>query len=317
MISDGSGYNQIEAAGLYQYGQAGTLPYEQFPVVIAISTYMQGGSYAPDKAWDSFDYVKTGYTDSAAAATAMSTGVKTSYGIIGLDARKRPQKHLVERCQESGKTTGIVTSVQISHSTPAGFVAHNESRNNYAEIANEIFYKSSLDVIMGAGHPLYNDDNQIITEPNDWDFKYVGSKETWADLSSGKLTSASGEDWVFIQECSEFLALTQGPAPKKVIGIAQVKGTLQQACSGDVHADAYAVPLNQNVPTLAEMTKAALNVLGSNPNGFFLMVEGGAVDWAGHNNQSGRMIEEQVDFNKAVEAVIYWVGANSNWEETL
>jgi alkaline phosphatase len=65
------------------------------------------------------------------------------------------------------------------------------------------------------------------------------------------------------------------------------------------------------------MTVAALNVLDDDPDGLFLMVEGGAVDWASHANQSGRMIEEQIDFDNAVQAVDDWVRANSNWGETL
>ena len=79
----------------------------------------------------------------------------------------------------------------------------------------------------------------------------------------------------------------------------------------------YTVPMNANVPDLATMTKGALNVLDANRKGFFLMVEGGAVDWAGHANQPGRTIEEQVDFNEAVAAVCRWVRRNSNWDETL
>ncbi|MGD9084488.1 MAG: alkaline phosphatase, partial [Desulfobacterales bacterium] len=77
------------------------------------------------------------------------------------------------------------------------------------------------------------------------------------------------------------------------------------------------VPLISSVPTLEEMTKAALNVLDDDPDGLFLMVEGGAVDWASHANQSGRMIEEQIDFNNAVQAVMDWIKANSSWGETL
>ncbi len=65
------------------------------------------------------------------------------------------------------------------------------------------------------------------------------------------------------------------------------------------------------------MTKAALNVLDDDPNGFFIMIEGGAVDWAAHANQSGRLIEEMNDFNKSIEAVIRWIDTNSNWNETL
>jgi alkaline phosphatase len=73
----------------------------------------------------------------------------------------------------------------------------------------------------------------------------------------------------------------------------------------------------ETVPTLEEMTKAALNVLDNDEDGLFLMVEGGAVDWAGHANQTGRVIEEEIDFNKSVEAVVAWVNENSNWGETI
>ncbi|MBU0509089.1 alkaline phosphatase, partial [bacterium] len=77
---------------------------------------------------------------------------------------------------------------------------------------------------------------------------------------------------------------------------------------------------NNCVPTLAEMSRAALNVLrhaDDMNNGIFLMIEGGAVDWANHANQMGRMIEEMNDFNAAVGAVIAWIESNSDWQETL
>ena len=71
------------------------------------------------------------------------------------------------------------------------------------------------------------------------------------------------------------------------------------------------------VPNLALMTKGALNVLDNDPDGFFLMVEGGAVDWANHANQLGRLIEEQNDFNDAVDVAIEWIKANGGWEKNL
>jgi alkaline phosphatase len=77
------------------------------------------------------------------------------------------------------------------------------------------------------------------------------------------------------------------------------------------------VPLIETVPTPEETARAALNILDDDPNGLFLMIEGGAVDWASHGNQSGRMIEEQVGFDDAVQAVVEWVETNSNWGETL
>ena len=216
--------------------------------------------------------------------------------------------------------TGVVTSVQFSHATPAGFVAHNSSRNNYAQIAQEMINASAVDCIMGCGHPYYNTDGDFTTRPST--FKYVGGQTTWDALVAGTAgADADGDSiddpWTLIQSRAEFQALADGNTPKRVCGIAQVHKTLQQERSGDDHADPYVVPLTETVPTLEEMTNAALNVLDEDPEGFFLMVEGGAVDWASHNNQSGRMIEEQADFNKAVEAVINWIKKNSNWGETL
>jgi alkaline phosphatase len=101
------------------------------------------------------------------------------------------------------------------------------------------------------------------------------------------------------------------------MGIPQVGGTLQSDRGGDPDAAPFAVPLVPTVPTLATMTRGAINVLSRNPNGFFLMVEGGAVDQASHSNRAGRMIEEMIDFTAAVEAVVQWVEAHSNWDETL
>jgi alkaline phosphatase len=92
---------------------------------------------------------------------------------------------------------------------------------------------------------------------------------------------------------------------------------LQQLRPGNEFADAYAVPFTPGVPTLAELTRAALNTLDDDPDGFFLMVEGGAVDRASHENSAGRMIEEQIDFVAAVDAVVDWVEAHGGWERTL
>ena len=82
-------------------------------------------------------------------------------------------------------------------------------------------------------------------------------------------------------------------------------------------AEPFEASFIETVPTLEEMTQAALNVLDHDPDGFFLMVEGGAIDWASHANQSGRMIEEHTDFEMAVEAVVDWVEKKSKWDETL
>jgi alkaline phosphatase len=320
MIADGAGYNHVEAAGVYQFGKAGELPYEKFPVICGMSTYMAGGSYDTLAAWETFDHVNNGATDSAAAATAMSTGVKTYKGAIGVDADKLPLENVVEKFESLGKATGVVTSVEFSHATPAGFVAHNVARGNYAQIANEMIYKSACEVIFGCGAPDYDDSGQ----PVKGDYKYVGGPNTWADIYDDDSVEGSDADgdgnadaWTVIRSRKEFKALAAGQTPKRVLGIPCVHKTLQQARAGNSKAMPYTEALTKSVPTLAEMSSAAINVLDNDPDGFFLMIEGGAVDWASHANQSGRMIEEQIDFNKAVEAVIAWIEESSSWDQTL
>lgn len=321
MICDGCGYNHVDAASLYQYGQTGAQVYEQFPVRYAVSTYSSDGhGYDPTAAWTQFEYVESGYTDSAAAATAMATGVKTYDAGIGVDSEGNPVANVVEKAEQLGKSTGVVTTVEVSHATPAGFVAHNDSRDHYAEIAQEMFLTSAVDVIMGAGNPWFDNNAQPVASPNT--HKYVGGESTWESLVAGTAGGdADGdgepEHWSLIQERSQFQALMLGDTPPRVAGIAQAYTTLQQARSEDPMAGPYEAQLNEGVPTLAEMTKGALNVLDNNPDGFFLMVEGGAVDWAAHANQGGRTVEEMIDFSRAVEAVVEWVETNSNWGETL
>jgi alkaline phosphatase len=334
LISDGCGINHIGAADLWEFGKHGVQPYENFPFRAFMSTYStDGNGYDPGKAWDDFKYVKKGYTDSAASATAMSTGFKTYNGAVCVDDNKQPLVNVVQGAEQVGKATGVVSSVMFSHATPAGFVAHNESRSNYEEIAREMIESSAVDVIMGPGHPLYTDngdygynwDTDGDGEADSHQYKYVGGIETWAKLvgkTAGTNVDADhngvlDDHWTLIEKLEDFKKLAIGPTPKRVIGVPCVYSTLQYGRDGDENALPAEVPPIRTVPSLAEMTRAAINVLDDDPDGFFLMVEAGAVDWAAHANLSGRMIEEQIAFNNAVEAVIEWVRTSSSFEETL
>jgi len=304
MIADGQSINTIQATEYYNGSPA---VYQAFPVQYGMSTYSSNNpaGYDPVQMWNDFDYAKSGATDSAAAATAMYTGEKTYNGQISWSNSGDPMTTIAEIADASGKATGVVTTVQISHATPAAVWAHNSSRNNYSAIAQEMIYSSGLDVIMGAGHPEYDNNGQAATLTD----QYVGGAAAWADVKAG---TANG--FGFVESKSDFEALADGTyaggvLPSKVIGIAQVNTTLQQKRS--------ASSMNSNVPTLATMTSAAINVLDEDTDGFFLMVEGGAVDWANHANQLDRMIQEELDFNNAVASVVDWVDANSSWAETL
>jgi alkaline phosphatase len=323
MISDGWGFPHLNAVSYYEYGKDARQIYNRLPVQFAMTTYSADGwsfGYDPALAWGSFNWVMSEYTDSASAATAMACGVKTYDAAIGVDIHGNPVANALELAESKGKATGVVTSVEWTHATPAGHVAHNVHRDNYDAIGQEMVFESAADVVMGAGHPWYDVDGLLKASPNT--FKYVGGETTWDALVAGTAGGDADGDgdadpWTLIQTRAEFQALMSGPTPARVLGTAQVYQTLQQGRSGDAKADPYVVPQIQTVPTLTEMTLAALNVLDNDPDGLYLMVEGGAVDWASHSNQSGRMIEEALEFERAVEAVMDWVQKNSNWGETL
>lgn len=331
MISDGGAANQILATDYFTSGEAGTQVYEKFPTRLSMSTYSTGKieadddsryTYDPTTIWSSFDAMKSRATDSAAAGTAMSTGIKTYNGAIGVDPNQENLRSIIEDFETQNKSTGVITTVELSHATPASFVAHNINRGNYSEIANEMIKNSAVDVIMGTGNPLYNDNGteRYVIEDSNYDF--VGGKETWDGLVAGELGNDADSDgdtdrWTLIQTKAEFEALQTGAAPSRVIGIPQVFSTLQYARDGDQNADPFTVAINKDVPSLATMARSALNVLDNDKDGYFLMIEGGAIDWAASKNQSGRMIEEENDFNQAAKVVCEWVEANSSWSETL
>jgi len=174
--------------------------------------------------------------------------------------------------EDRGKATGVVSSVQFSHATPAAFVAHNVNRNNCEKIAREMIYDSAVDVIMGAGHPWFDADGTKRPEGSPNTFKYVGGETAWEDLVAGTAGGDADGDgiydsWTLIQERAQFQALITGPTPKRVIGVPQVYQTLQQQRSGDRFEDPYVEPLIDTVPTLEEMTMAALNILDDDPDG--------------------------------------------------
>ncbi|MEM1035431.1 MAG: alkaline phosphatase [Pseudomonadota bacterium] len=356
MVSDGIGFNGWLAADYYQ-GLAGQQSYQVTrpdgtePVVLglahsALNLIDENGNplarradpsdaagaveqgYDPTTRWQKFenamanDFAQpkraleyTSYTDSAAAGTALLSGRKTSNGRLNMDWTGTTEfQTIATRAMDRGLSAGAVSSVMASHATPAAVIAHNDSRNNYAEIFKEMA-DSDLTVIMGGGHPLYDGSGNVNDAPKARDFRYVGGEETL-----GVLTSEQGlNGFTFIDAKDDFAALAGGTdLPDRVIGIARTNSTLQAAREDLATGDTLSgMAYNAEVPDLATMTRGALNVLSQDEDGFFVMIEGGAVDWMGHANDMPRFIEEQMDFNASVDAVIEWVEANSSWDETL
>lgn len=343
MISDGAGFHTWNAASYFEFGELGRQVYDSFPVKTLMSTFPLNTSttptndttrrvgYDPARAWsmrpmpgeftgavrnqpyrnlfEGYHFVRQDYVDSAAAGTALAAGIKTYNNAINFDNMGRPVRMVGDVAKSAGKALGVVTSVQVSHATPASFSAHNISRNNYAEIGREIVEAGLCDVMMGAGHPFFDNNGRYRAPTNDRAFQYVGGPETYLRLA----TDRTAYQW--IETKADFEALARGQLAlrkEKVLGVAQAATTLQYQRTGQDMGS-----LNQNVPDLTTMTNGALHVLARNPNGFFLMVEGGAVDWAAHGNNTGRIIEEQIDFNRAVRAVVSWIERNGGFDETL
>ena len=128
--------------------------------------------YDPMRAHNDWDYLLNKPTDSASSATAMSTGVKARDKELNIDPLTNALLLTIQqRAEELGKSTGVVTSVQWSHATPAGFVAHDVARRNYAAIATEMLDSSGCEVIMGCGHPLYDEHGHLVEVP---DYRFVG-----------------------------------------------------------------------------------------------------------------------------------------------
>lgn len=328
LVGDGMGYNQVDAGSLFQSGvsayqrtilpggqstvspnQRNTQVYQDFPVNVGMSVYQYGNTYDSTQNWGGFRNPLANVPDSAATATTLASGIKTLNDVIGQDQNFNDVKTIAERAVELGKASGVVTSVPWSHATPASYLASENNRNSYAAISADML-ASGANVLFGAGNPMYDGNGKLRSTPN---YQYIGEQE-WNNLIDGQTP------FEVVQTKDEFAALAEGTdTPQQVVGFAQAGGSLQTDRSNlPANGVPFSAPRNENVPALKDMTSAALNVLNNaSDEGFFLMVEGGAIDWASHSNNKASMVEEQVDFNKTVETVVNWVEENSSWDETL
>jgi alkaline phosphatase len=349
MIADGSGANAIAATGLYT-GKLGRQIFDGRDWVKTwSSTYSlrtgekpltgpdglkqaPDAAYDPAKNWDTtpvrtktgafedhfagYAWTKKTAPDSADTMSAIVTGRKTYDGAINVDGNGTKLRTYAERVSQAGKAVGVVTTVEFSDATPAaGAGAHNISRANRTRIANEMLNAGIASVIMGTGNPDYNDDGAPRTTP---DYSWISDLD-WRALKSG--THPSG--FKLIQDRADFEALPSAAnPPKKLAGIARSFNATQANRAGASPASEtpYSVPRRNDVPSLPTMTLGALNILGRNPDGMFLVIEGGAVDRAEHADNLGRMIEEKIEFDDTVATVSAYLDANTNgnnWSNTL
>ncbi|MGE0077696.1 MAG: alkaline phosphatase [Bacteroidales bacterium] len=225
-------------------------------------------------------------TCSAAAGTALSTGSKTSIGTIGLNATHTDTLFsIAKKFKDNGKKVAILTSVSIDHATPAAFYAHKGSRSSYYEIAKDLFV-SNYDFFASGG----------FKEP-------LGSKSDTSAVSIYELGSKRGIAFTSsftgidsLKEMGKQTIVFSDPNPAK-------SSTLQ-----------YEIDRASTDVKLADITQKAIDVV-NNPNGFFMMVEGGKIDWACHDNDAATVIYEVLAFSEAISRAIDFYNQHSN--ETL
>ncbi len=281
------------------------------------------------------------YTDSSSAATSMTTGIKTFNGAITLDVEGKPVETIAHLAQLRGYKVGIVTSVPISHATPASAYAHNVDRSDYQDLTRDMLGLPSishpheslpgLDVVIGGGY------GEIHEKSSGQGMNFVPGNPYLTDEDLARVDVTNGGHYVVAQRTSgvcgdEGLAQAAQRAAKEgkrllgFYGIGNAKGHVPfQTANGDFQptlgrtkkAEQYTEADITENPTLADMTSSALTALEPSERGFWLMVEPGDVDWANHDNNLDNAIGAVNSGDAAVKAITDWVEQHSNWRESL
>lgn len=227
-------------------------------------------------------------TDSAAAATALASGVRTANGFIGMDPKSQSVPTCLEDAKATGRATGLVTSTRITHATPACFAAHVPNRGMEPQIGYQLFTGGKVDLLLGGGARVLDAAGR--------------NPDGTPGKSLRQLTEESGcdvtTDWTAVS------GRTTLPEGKRLLGL-----------FADSHLP-YRIdrdePGEETSPTLTELTSKALEMLKARggDKGFFLMVEGGRIDHAGHANDVAGVLGEMREFDETVAAVRAFQDAN-------
>ncbi|WP_053072103.1 alkaline phosphatase [Rossellomorea marisflavi] len=234
-------------------------------------------------------------TDSAAAGTAMATGVKTKADYIGMDPEGRPLITVLEAVKLNGYATGIISTSPVQHATPAAFTSHAITREEFSSIGEQQVYQD-LDVVLGGGAAWLAP-------------KQKNHPQDDAMLKTDQVTRKDGEDlkkslrdagYAYVDTRKELLL---EPSAGKLWGA---------FASEDLAYDLDRRELKPHEPTLSEMTRSAISHLSREKKGFFLMVEGSKVDWAAHQNDPVGMISEILSFDRAVGEALAFAKKDGN-----
>ncbi|MCK0159999.1 alkaline phosphatase [Allomuricauda sp. F6463D] len=223
-------------------------------------------------------------TDSAAASSSWGGGARIKNGGLNIGVNGEPHLPIWQKFKAVGKKAGCVTTVPITHATPAGFCVNQKSRNDQASIA-EKYLQLGFDVLMGGGNEYFSPE------------KRKDKKDMYAAFAN--------KGYYVAHSRNEMLS---APKNKSVLGVFNDNGlpyTKDRESNGE---------LMESIPSLAEMTNKAIENLNGSPSGFVLQVEAGKVDWAAHGNDIAGLLYDQVAFDEAVQVAMDFAEKD---EETL
>ena len=279
-IGDGMGVNQVLGTEMYQSelkGEIGVTPllFTQFPYATVAHTYS----------------ATNGVTDSAAGGTALATGSKSKNGGIGVTKDLVEVTSVASWAKANGYRVGVSSSVSVDHATPASFYAHENSRNNYYQIGLDLI-EANFDFY--AGSDFLDPTNQKAQDGKTYDNLYDLTAKAVYTLARGY------KEYQKKAKKAEKMILFQPEA----------------ASAKDNSAIPYAIDRQKGDMTLSEITRAGINFLSkNNDKGFFLMVEGGKIDWACHSNDGATALTEVQDFDNAIKVAYEFYEQHP--EETL
>lgn len=211
-------------------------------------------------------------TDSAAASSSWGGGMRVKNGSLNVGPKGETPQPILQKFKESGKKVGCVTTVPITHATPAGFCVNIDSRDGQDEIA-DMYLKLRFDVMMGGGAD------------------HFGAKRKDGNI----LPQYQAKGFHVVQNRDEMLNI-KNTAP--VLGIFAADGLPYELGRKN------SPELMKSTPSLAEMMIKAIELMKDHSKGFVLQVEGGKVDWAAHGNDTGGLIFDQLAFDEAVGKAI-------------
>lgn len=283
---------------------------------------------------------KHAYTDSSCSASSMTAGLKSYNNAVNVDYAGNQVQTIAHQAQERGYAVGAVTSVPISHATPAAAYAHNVHRDDYQDLTRDMLGLKSIshpeqplpgmDVIISGG---YGDESEKHTGNGD-NFvpgnvyltsadlhavdvrhggKYVTAVRT-AGIPGGKALQAAAEQAASQQK--RLLGFYGNGAYKGHLPFQTANGDFQPVVGRSKKAEVYEPADLEENPTLAEMTQAAITALAPRKN-FWLMVEPGDVDWANHDNNIDNSAGAVFSGDAAVKVITDWVETHSNWDDAL